>query len=176
MSAYQCGTCGAFIQRSVQGECAKCGTQWKNEHTVVNPLSRERLAGLVGRLRVDAHQILFELHPESRPNAVRDLLTKCADGIEFLLREHQWRPIETAPKGRHDVIDLWCVGIHDDIAFYCPDFCAVGRQDAEGNHLYQGRVSRVQWRLGAWRPKSNLLLHAITVTPTHWSPLPEPPQ
>jgi hypothetical protein len=38
----------------------------------------------------------------------------------------EWRSIETAPKGHHDVLDLWCIGEHDDIAFYCPDFCATG--------------------------------------------------
>ena len=86
-----------------------------------------------------------------------------------------WEPMATAPKGHHDVIDLWCIGLSDDIAFYCADFCAVGRTDRDGNHLYQGRVPAVWWRDGAWRPKSNLRLHALTVTPTHWRWLPDPP-
>jgi hypothetical protein len=86
-----------------------------------------------------------------------------------------WQAIESAPKRHHDVIDLWCVGEHDDIAFYCANYCATGRY-INGYHEYQGRVPNVWWRDGAWRPKSKLRLHAITVAPTHWMPLPEPPK
>jgi hypothetical protein len=86
-----------------------------------------------------------------------------------------WHAIESAPKRHHDVIDLWCVGEHDDIAFYCANYCATGRY-INGYHEYQGRVPNVWWRDGAWRPKSKLRLHAITVAPTHWMPLPEPPK
>lgn len=85
-----------------------------------------------------------------------------------------WQPIETAPKRHHSVLDLWCVGLHDDIAFYCADYCAAGTMEGS-EHLYQGRVAAVWWRDGAWRPKSKLRLHALTVTPTHWMPLPDPP-
>jgi hypothetical protein len=74
-----------------------------------------------------------------------------------------WQPIESAPKGRHDVLDLWCVGDCEDIKFYCPVSYGVKDQ-----MLWQGRVTNVQWVNGAWRPKSGLLLHPLTVTPTHW--------
>jgi hypothetical protein len=86
----------------------------------------------------------------------------------------EWQPIETCPKGQHKVVDLWCVGQHDDIAFYCSDYCATGSY-VNGYHEYQGRITNVYWRRDAWRPKSKLLLHSITVTPTHWMPVPPPP-
>ena len=85
-----------------------------------------------------------------------------------------WQPIATAPKGHHAVLDLWCVGDHDSIAFYCPNYCATGRY-IDGVHEYQGRVTNVWWRRDAWRPKAGLMLAPLSVTPTHWMRVPEPP-
>lgn len=87
----------------------------------------------------------------------------------------KWQDIASAPKGHHDVLDLWCIGLYEDIAFYCPDFCALGQRDPEGNHLYQGRVCNVWWRNNAWRPKCGLLRQPLAVTPTHWMRIPKSP-
>lgn len=46
---------------------------------------RASLTLLVKRLRADAGQILFDMHPEARPHAVRDLLWEAADAIDTLL-------------------------------------------------------------------------------------------
>lgn len=87
-----------------------------------------------------------------------------------------WQPIETAPKppsGRRKVIDVWCVT--DDLEaarFYFGETCS-GVKD---RHLWQGRVSEVYWLEGAWRPATGLRMHGLTVTPTHWMSLPDPPR
>jgi len=87
-----------------------------------------------------------------------------------------WQPIETAPKpesGRRKVIDVWCVtDDHEAAEFYFGNTMS-GVKD---RMLWQGRVSEVYWRDGAWRPVSGLRRHALTVTPTHWMPLPAPPE
>lgn len=86
-----------------------------------------------------------------------------------------WQPIETAPKpesGRRKVIDVWCVtDDHDAAKFYFGNTMS-GVKD---RMLWQGRVSEVYWLDGAWRPATGLRMHHLTVTPTHWMPLPRPP-
>lgn len=86
-----------------------------------------------------------------------------------------WQPIETAPKpesGRRKVIDVWCVtDDHASAEFY---FGAT-MSGVKDRMMWQGRVTDVYWLHGAWRPVSGLILHALTVTPTHWQPLPDPP-
>jgi len=42
---------------------------------------------LIRRLRQDAAQIMFELHPETYPGSVRDLLNQAADKIQHLHEE-----------------------------------------------------------------------------------------
>lgn len=86
-----------------------------------------------------------------------------------------WQPIETSPRptsGRRKVIDVWCVtDDHESARFYFgASMCGVA-----GQMLWQGRVCDVYWRDGAWRPVSGLQRHALTVTPTHWMPLPDSP-
>jgi hypothetical protein len=86
-----------------------------------------------------------------------------------------WQPIETAPKptsGRKRVIDVWCVtDDHESAKFY---FGAT-MSGVKDQQMWQGRVHDVYWLEGAWRPVCGLLRHALTVTPTHWMPLPMPP-
>jgi hypothetical protein len=88
----------------------------------------------------------------------------------------EWQPIETAPRheeGRKAIIDVWAVT--DDLEsarfYFGASMCGV-----KDEHMWQGRVCGVYWRNGAWRPISGLQMHALTVTPTHWMPLPEPPK
>jgi len=86
-----------------------------------------------------------------------------------------WQPIETAPRptrGRRKVIDVWCVT--DDLAsakFYFMNTC----RGVKDQMMWQGRVCEVYWLDGAWRPATGLRMHGLTVTPTHWMPLPESP-
>ena len=86
-----------------------------------------------------------------------------------------WQPMETAPRperGRRKVIDVWCVtDDHESAKFYFGNTMS-GVKD---QMLWQGRVSEVYWLDGAWRPATGLRMHGLTVTPTHWMPLPEPP-
>ncbi len=88
----------------------------------------------------------------------------------------RWQPIETAPRpssrGRRKVIDVWWVtDDHASAEFYFgATMCGIKDQ-----MLWQGRVSEVYWLDGAWRPSSGLRLHGLTVTPTHWMPLPKAP-
>lgn len=88
----------------------------------------------------------------------------------------EWQPIETAPRpehGRRKVIDVWCVtDDHEAAQFY---FGATMR-GVKGQMLWQGRVCDVRWLEGAWRPVNGLTRHALTVTPTHWKPLPDAPR
>jgi hypothetical protein len=76
-----------------------------------------------------------------------------------------WQPISTAPRDG-TVIDLWCTGEPDDIAFYCRDL--FGKR--------QGRVTECYFDRG-WRPCMGLTRGALLpVEPTHWRPLPNPPE
>lgn len=86
-----------------------------------------------------------------------------------------WQPIETAPRpsrGRRKVIDVWCVtDDHESAKFYFGNtMCGV-----KDRMMWQGRVNEVYWLDGAWRPATGLRMHGLTVTPTHWMPLPLPP-
>ena len=88
----------------------------------------------------------------------------------------EWQPIETAPKPargrRRHVIDVWCVtDDHESAQFYFGATMS-GVKDLV---MWQGRVSEVYWLEGAWRPVGGLVRHGLTVTPTHWMPLPDPP-
>jgi hypothetical protein len=75
-----------------------------------------------------------------------------------------WRPIDEAPKDGTPV-DLWCIGEPEDISFY------------SGQYGRAARVPRCVFKNGAWRPDGGLdRLHQITVTPTHFMPLPSPPE
>ena len=117
-------------------------------------------------------------HGEGQEHALADVNAGLVDDLIQprlaalgVIAAPQWQPIATAPKGRHDLLDLWCVGDREDIAFYCPDFCGVADQ-----MLWQGRVTNIHWHDGAWRPLHGLRLHPLTVTPTHWMPLPPAPR
>ena len=91
-------------------------------------------------------------------------------------QKNGWQSIETAPRpnGMRRVIDVWCVtDDHEAADFY---FGATKSVVAvKDQQMWQGRVSEVYWREGAWRPVCGLMRHALTVTPTHWMPLPESP-
>ena len=92
-----------------------------------------------------------------------------------MAEQRTWQPIETAPKperGRRKVIDVWCVtDDHEAAQFYFGrTLCGV-----KDEMRWQGRVCEVYWLDGAWRPATGLRLHGLTVTPTHWMPLPNPP-
>jgi len=73
----------------------------------------------------------------------------------------EWQPIETAPRDG-TVFDVW-LGDADasDVDFYCTP----GTRRSPGWHWFNDK----------FRPKVNSLQIPTFVTPTHWTPLPEPP-
>jgi hypothetical protein len=76
-----------------------------------------------------------------------------------------WQPIATAPKDGI-VVDLWCEGDPEDIAFYC--------RDLFGSR--QGRVTECYYFDRAWRSYMGLTRGmSLSVQPTHWMPLPGRP-
>lgn len=82
----------------------------------------------------------------------------------------EWRGMDSAPKDG-TVVDLWCAGHPSDIDFYCPI------STPAGGALRQGRVTNVRWEDDDWRPVHGLSrFHSLTVTPTHWRPLPPAPE
>lgn len=74
---------------------------------------------------------------------------------------NEWQPIETAPKDG-SLVDVWLGNAEvDEVEFYCDR----GTRRATGWH----------YRNGKFRPHMGLGLPVVTVTPTHWMPLPAPP-
>ena len=80
----------------------------------------------------------------------------------------EWQPIETAPKNG-TLFDAWLgdtgdavtTADEDDIDFYCTH----GTLRSPGWH----------WLNGKFRPYLNGLATTTFVQPSHWMPLPEPP-
>jgi hypothetical protein len=73
-----------------------------------------------------------------------------------------WQPIESAPKDG-TVVDVWLGDADDeDVEFYC----------TPGTRRSCGWA----WKLDKFRPVAGLHVLVVTVRPTHWMPLPEPPK
>lgn len=74
----------------------------------------------------------------------------------------EWQPIETAPRDG-TLVNVW-LGEADaeDVAFYC----------IPGTRLSTGWT----WRQGKLRPAMGMWMPVVTVRPTHWMPLPDPPK
>ena len=87
-----------------------------------------------------------------------------------------WRPIETAPKDGKTIVDLWIVGPDSDVDFYSST-----ARKVHGQPLRHGRATCFRWEQRgsnspAWYPIGGMSYPLpVTVTPTHWMPLPEPP-
>jgi Protein of unknown function (DUF551) len=60
---------------------------------------------------------------------------------------NEWQPIETAPRDGTEIL-LFARGQHDDV--------------------YRG--------VGQWSEHSNSWFWSFAIRPTHWMPLPEPPE
>lgn len=87
----------------------------------------------------------------------------------------EWQPIETAPKGRDDLIDVWCIdpdgetGLKTRLTdvFWCVadeiiPHTGWARITDDGNVDFVEREGSGPCGLPAWKP-------------THWMPLPAPP-
>ena len=74
-----------------------------------------------------------------------------------------WQPIETAPQDG-SIFDVWLGGDVElsDLQFYC----------VPGSR----RSSDWHWFEGKFRPYVGLVSVPTFVEPTHWQPLPEPPE
>lgn len=74
----------------------------------------------------------------------------------------EWQPIATVPKDGTIVL-VWLADADDeDRKFYC---------------LGDSRISAGWcWREGKMRPATGLALPVVTVRPSHWMPLPDPPR
>lgn len=73
-----------------------------------------------------------------------------------------WQPIETAPRNG-TIVDVWLGDAEEeDIDFYC----------SPGTR----RACDWSWRDGKWRPHIRGLSLTVFVQPTHWMPLPAPPE
>lgn len=88
-----------------------------------------------------------------------------------------WQPIETAPKDGTPV-DLWIVGPDDTVDFY-----TVLATKVRGRPLRHGRACLFVWHQKHGNPPNWYPLGGLTgfplspeVRPTHWQPLPDPPQ
>ena len=75
----------------------------------------------------------------------------------------EWMPIESAPKDGTP-IDVWLDDApEEDVAFYC----TAGTRRSPG----------WSWHNGKFRPMAGLnTFPPVFVQPTHWMPLPPPPQ
>lgn len=89
----------------------------------------------------------------------------------------KWQRIETAPKDG-TVVDLWIVGSDDTVDFYAPT-----ARKIPGRPLRHGRATNFLWMKKGinqpnWYPQGGLPGYPLSpdVTPTHWMPLPEPPE
>lgn len=92
------------------------------------------------------------------------------------IRAPEWQPIETAPKGRDDLIDVWCVdpeGEVDlktrltDVFWYVADeivpHTGWARIADDGTVDFVEQDSSGPCSLPAWKP-------------VYWMPLPQPPE
>jgi hypothetical protein len=92
------------------------------------------------------------------PQKLRDEVMDDAMAVARALRSG-WQPIETAPTDG-TIIDVWLGDASPaDLAFYCA-------QDK--------RSADWRWMDGKFRPVGGLG-GPVSVVPTHWMPLPEPP-
>ena len=73
-----------------------------------------------------------------------------------------WQPIETAPRDGQ-LFDVWLGDANqEDVEFYC----------TPGTR----RSVRWSWSKGKFRPSIGLFIMPTFVLPTHWMPLPPPPE
>ena len=91
---------------------------------------------------------------------------------------HGWRKIAEDPPPRDGTpVDLWIVGPDDMVDFYAPH-----ARKVKGKPLRAGRAPDFVWRhkppnRPAWYPAGGLGMPlSPDVTPTHWQPLPAPPE
>ena len=87
-----------------------------------------------------------------------------------------WQPIETAPKDG-TLVDLWIIGPDSTVDFY-----VLSARKIKGKPLRHGRATCFRWEHRPpnrpnWYPAGGLSYPlSPDVTPTHWHPLPEPPE
>lgn len=90
--------------------------------------------------------------------------------------EDGWQPIETAPKDG-TLVDLWIVGGDNTVDFYAPD-----AKKIKGRPVRHGRVTALMWMHKPPNQPNWYGSHGLgyplspDVTPTHWRPLPAPPE
>lgn len=112
----------------------------------------------------------------NQPEDERDQPAAMRAALAVVREAEGWRPIESAPKDG-TVIDLWIEGQSDMVDFYAPT--------ARFNRKTRMREGRaVEWRWltagpneAKWRSVGGLGYPlSPDVTPTHWRPLPAPPE
>lgn len=134
----------------------------------------------------DEHLVDLDLRSliDERDALKQELAQPCANEAKRTNRLHtrpgaegrwtvsKWQPMATAPKDG-TIVDLWCeTDEWEQAKFYFGHTCC-GVPDQT---RWQGRVQECVYRDG-WRPaQGNSRLHRIEATPTHWTPLPLPPQ
>lgn len=123
-------------------------------------------AELVAERQARAHveQNLLTQQRELRANLLACQQQREAADAALLASERAraWQPIESAPKDGTLVL-VWLSDCDDeDRAFYC---------------LGETRVSAGwSWQQGKLRPAVGLMLPVVTVRPSHWMPIPDPPK
>ena len=84
-------------------------------------------------------------------------------------RDAGWQSIDSAPRDG-TVVDVWLIGSLSDIEFYCSS-----PPQKVGRGKYCGRSAGWMWLVDKWRPFLSGLNMPTFIQPTHWRPLPSPP-
>ena len=124
-------------------------------------LKREEVKAAKDISRINPEQIAYTCSPRHIQSVIEDLIEEIRR-LQIVEEASRWRPIETAPKD----------GTH--ILLYYPERdCCIGGSYVE--------ITDGDWETGykrwmEWQVDDELYVGDEGYSPTHWMPLPTPPQ